>query len=75
MLGGDPFIARFKEGYKTTADRLGLMRPEDSDASIFQSVRDWVCEEKNGRWIMKLDNADDAAMFQDRTKGAVRNGD
>ncbi|KAL9629560.1 MAG: hypothetical protein Q9164_006829 [Protoblastenia rupestris] len=63
--------ARFEEGYRTIADRLDLARPEDSDANILRMVRNWLCEEKNGRWIMILDNMDDAAILKDSADEAV----
>ncbi|GAB7349483.1 hypothetical protein MBLNU459_g0195t1 [Dothideomycetes sp. NU459] len=60
--------ARFEEGYKTIADRLGLVKSDDHQADILQLVRNWLCEERNGRWVMVVDNADNAATFYDHHK-------
>jgi hypothetical protein len=30
---------------------------------IFWLVYNWLCDERNGRWLMILDNADDDQVF------------
>ena len=55
--------ARFEEGYKIIADRLGLLGRNDPQANILQLVKNWLCEESNGRWVMIVDNADDTTPF------------
>src|SRR5205085_146487 len=35
----------------------------DPKTDTLQLVRDWLCDEANGRWTMVLDNADDVDVF------------
>ncbi|KAH0556924.1 hypothetical protein GP486_005284, partial [Trichoglossum hirsutum] len=48
-------------------------------ADVLRLVRNWLCDESNGRWVMIIDNADDSGVFfppLDRTQatGADRSG-
>ncbi|KAJ2897764.1 domain-containing histone demethylation 3D [Zalerion maritima] len=54
---------RFEEAYESIADRLELPRRNDPKTNIFRLVSEWLRIEENGRWIMILDNADDANVF------------
>jgi hypothetical protein len=38
----------------------GCDKPE---ADILRLVRNWLCDEANGRWVMVIDNADDPSVF------------
>ena len=64
---------RFEEEYKTIADKLGLARPATSQADVPQLVKNWLCEETNNRWIMVMNNADDATIFKSKIQEAVEN--
>jgi hypothetical protein len=55
--------ARFEEAYHGIADRLELPGRNDSHTNIFQLVYNWLCSEENGRWVLILDNVDDAKYF------------
>lgn len=55
--------ARFEQSYKVIADRLGLLGRNDPQANVLQLVTNWLCDESNGRWVMIVDNADDADTF------------
>ena len=55
--------AWFEEAYKGIADRLKLPGRNNPKTDTLQLVRDWLCDEANGRWTMVLDNADDAGLF------------
>lgn len=35
---------------------------DDPQADILDLVRNWLCDESNGRWLMVVDNADDSAV-------------
>ncbi|KAH7092332.1 kinesin light chain 1 [Paraphoma chrysanthemicola] len=54
--------ARFDETYRAIADRLQLPG-RDSQANVLRLVGDWLRDEANGRWVMVLDNVDDAKTF------------
>ncbi|KAH6982588.1 TPR domain protein [Ilyonectria destructans] len=54
---------RFEDAYRTIAERLGLPGCRDPETDILRLVRDWLCDERNGRWLMVLDNADDVRVF------------
>ena len=60
---------RFEEGYRTIADRIQLPRRDEPTADILRLVRDWLCDEANGQWVMILDNTDDPTVFSDPRKG------
>jgi hypothetical protein len=54
--------ARFDQSLRDTADQLEISGREDPQANIFQLFRQWLCESKRGRWLVVLDNADDASF-------------
>ncbi|RAO73452.1 uncharacterized protein BHQ10_009464 [Talaromyces amestolkiae] len=55
--------ARFEEAYRHIADRLELPRRDDPNVDVLQLVRNWLCDETNGQWMMIVDNADDIEVF------------
>ncbi|KAH0562120.1 hypothetical protein GP486_003180 [Trichoglossum hirsutum] len=55
--------ARFEEAYGGIADRLKLPGRHDPKINVLQLVRNWLCDEANGRWMMVLDNADNVEVF------------
>lgn len=55
--------ARFEEGYRKIAGRVKLHGWDDSRADILWLVSNWLCDRSNGRWLMIIDNADDADVF------------
>jgi hypothetical protein len=55
--------ARFEEAYRGIADRLELPGRHDPKTNTLQLVRDWLCDEANGRWMMVLDNVDNVDVF------------
>jgi tetratricopeptide (TPR) repeat protein len=55
--------ARFKEGYRKIAEITNIANWNDPKADVVQLVTSWLCEESNGRWLMIIDNADDASVF------------
>ncbi|KAF4946353.1 hypothetical protein FSARC_14214 [Fusarium sarcochroum] len=54
---------RFEQAYKKIADKLNLPQRKDPKCNVLQLVHDWLCDEKNGPWLMILDNADSADVF------------
>jgi hypothetical protein len=55
--------ARFEEGYKKIADRVKLQGWDEPKANILQLVSSWLSDKSNGRWVMIVDNADEAGVF------------
>ena len=57
--------ARFEEGFKKIADRVKLQGRNELRDDILRLVSSWLSDESNGRWVMIIDNADDADVFFD----------
>ena len=55
--------ARFEEAYRDIADRLELPGRDDPKANVLRLVHDWLRDEANGRWVMVVDNVDNAETF------------
>ena len=55
--------ARFKQAYEEIAAQIELPGRDDPKTDIFCLVRNWLCDERNGRWLMIVDNADDDRVF------------
>src|ERR1700722_19397003 len=65
--------ARFEEGYRRIAETTRMDGWDNPKADVLRLVRNWLCDESNGRWVMVIDNADDSAVFfspLDRTQAA-----
>ncbi|OCK73381.1 hypothetical protein K432DRAFT_410741 [Lepidopterella palustris CBS 459.81] len=54
---------RFKQAYRDIATKVELPGRDDPKADIVQLTYNWLCDERNGRWLMVLDNADDDRIF------------
>lgn len=50
---------RFEQGYRDIATVGEIPGCDDPKANILQLVNDWLSDERNGKWLMVLDNADD----------------
>jgi hypothetical protein len=55
--------ARFEQGYQQIATVAEIRRRDDPKINILQLVYQWLCDPRNGRWLMVLDNADDDGIF------------
>ena len=55
--------ARVEEGFRTIANAVKLPGWNQPKADIPQLVYCWLSNERNGRWIMILDSADDRNVF------------
>ncbi|KAK4683078.1 hypothetical protein QC764_0025720 [Podospora pseudoanserina] len=64
--------ARVEEGFRTIADAVKLTGRNLPKADILQLVYSWLSNERNGRWIMILDSADDRDVFYNATSGDER---
>ena len=54
--------ARLEQGYRDIADAVEIPNRKDPKADIFQLVSSWLRDKNRRKWIMVLDNADDAAV-------------
>jgi hypothetical protein len=52
--------ARFEQSCRDLADHVKIPGRKDLKADIFKLVHDWLQDERNGKWFLVLDNADDA---------------
>ncbi|CAI7622745.1 unnamed protein product [Penicillium pancosmium] len=55
--------ARLEQGYQQIAARAEIPGWDDLKTNILQLVHQWLCDARNGRWLMVLDNADNDGMF------------
>jgi putative hemolysin len=55
--------ARLEQSYRDIADQVRLSGRTNSQANVFELMRDWLRDEKHGKWLLVLDNADDAAVL------------
>lgn len=55
--------ARFEQAYRDIAVGVELPGRDDANADVLRLVYDWLSDEKNGRWLIILDNADDQEVF------------
>ena len=44
-------------------DEIELPGRNDPKVDVLRLVRNWLCDETNGPWVMVLDNADDVETF------------
>ncbi|OBT51626.1 hypothetical protein VE04_08927 [Pseudogymnoascus sp. 24MN13] len=54
---------RFKQAYTNIAAKIELPGRDDPNADILRLVYNWLSDERNGRWLIILDNADDDQVF------------
>ncbi|KAF9730175.1 hypothetical protein PMIN04_012728 [Paraphaeosphaeria minitans] len=57
--------ARYEQSFRDIADRVKIAGRQDPQANIFKLVHDWLRECKR-RWLLVLDNVDDARCLIDR---------
>ncbi|KAI6330283.1 hypothetical protein MCOR28_011694 [Pyricularia oryzae] len=60
--------ARVEEDFRAIADAVKLPGRNQAKADILQLVYGWLSSERNGRWIMILDSADDGDIFYGETR-------
>ena len=54
---------RVEEGFRTIAETVKLAGASDPKADIPLLVQNWLSNERNGRWIVVLDSADDREVL------------
>ncbi|KAF2467718.1 uncharacterized protein BDR25DRAFT_233833, partial [Lindgomyces ingoldianus] len=55
--------ARLEQGFRDIANRVKLAGRKDPQADVFKLVHDWLRDKSKARWLLVLDNADDAAVL------------
>lgn len=55
--------ARVEEGFRAIADAVELPGRHKPKADVKQLLHAWLSNEKNGKWLMILDSADDQDVF------------
>ncbi|KAM7195080.1 P-loop containing nucleoside triphosphate hydrolase protein, partial [Rhypophila sp. PSN 637] len=55
--------ARFEQSFREIAAFVKIPGRHDPKANIFQLVHDWLGDGRNGRWMLILDNLDDAGFL------------
>ena len=61
--------ARFGQGFREIADHARIPGRQHPTANVFKLVHDWLRDEKNGKWIVILDNVDDASFLLESQAG------
>jgi tetratricopeptide (TPR) repeat protein len=64
--------ARLEQSYQEIAELVKVRGRKDPQADVYKLVHDWLRDEKNGRWLLVLDNADDAAVLSPQTSNGQR---
>ncbi|MCJ1416129.1 hypothetical protein MMC32_002464 [Xylographa parallela] len=55
--------ARFEQSYRAIANYVKISERRNPKADIFQLVHDWLRNERKGKWVLILDNIDDASFL------------
>jgi tetratricopeptide (TPR) repeat protein len=64
--------ARLEQSFREIAEQVKVRGRKDPQADVFKLVHDWLRDAKNGRWLLVLDNADDAAVLSPTDGGALQ---
>lgn len=56
-------VARFEESYRQIARQVGISGWEDAKIDVLPLVHTWLSDERNGRWTMVIDNADNSEVM------------
>ncbi|CZR68085.1 related to kinesin light chain [Phialocephala subalpina] len=55
--------ARFEQSFREIANCVKISGRQNPQANIFQLVHDWLRDDRKGRWVLILDNVDDAGFL------------
>jgi hypothetical protein len=55
--------SRFEESFREIANYAKIPGRQDLQVNIFQLVHDWLRKDRKGKWILILDNMDDAGFL------------
>ena len=54
---------RLEQAYRDISRKLTLPGWDDPKTNVLQLVFEWFSEERNGQWLLVIDNADDVSAF------------
>jgi len=60
---------RLEKSFRDIAERIELPGQENPKADVFKLVYDWLLDERHGKWLLVLDNADDASVLAPSSDG------
>lgn len=69
--------SRLEQSFREISEIVKVRGRKEPHADIFKLVHDWLREEKNGRWLLVVDNADDADVLSaraDNSQNSQTNG-
>lgn len=55
--------ARFEQSFRDIANCVKISGRQNPQANIFQLVQDWLRDARKGKWVLILDNVDDASFL------------
>jgi len=55
--------ARFEQSFRDIANYVKISGRKNPQADIFQLVHDWLRDDRKGKWVLILDNVDDAGFL------------
>ena len=61
-------VGRFDQAYKSIARRCQISGWDNPGENPLQLVYEWLSDERNGSWLMVIDNADDKSVFSNRER-------
>jgi hypothetical protein len=67
--------ARLEQSFWEIAELVKACGRKNPQADVFKLVHDWLRDKKNGRWLLVLDNADDAGVLSVRASDSRTDDD
>lgn len=64
--------ARLEQSFREIAELVKVRGRKEPQADVFRLVHDWLREEENGRWLLVVDNADDAGVLSARASDSPK---
>ena len=59
---------RFEQGYRDFARNLGMPNLEKKSSNqLLQQVKDWLCQNSHAKWLIVMDNCDDASFLKKKS--------
>ncbi|KAI0506293.1 P-loop containing nucleoside triphosphate hydrolase protein [Xylaria bambusicola] len=59
-------VARYEQSLRDIADYVKLPERKSAEKNIFELLYNWLRSEKSKKWVLILDNVDDASFLVDR---------
>lgn len=65
---------RYEQSFRELADLARIFRRRNPQNNIFQLVQSWLRSEKSGKWVIILDNVDEADFLVDSQRNLYQGG-